>query len=152
MGYTQMDLLPLLQVTSVVGIWGISFCLFLLPATIAAVLTGHGSGGDRMRLAIAVAVFLAAVDIYGSWRLASTPVPQYTVKVGLMATGVDTTFPHDDSTALELFRDYSGKVDGLAAQGPKSSSCRRKSLSYPIKPPTKWMRCMRLPQREPRRA
>jgi apolipoprotein N-acyltransferase len=34
-----------------------------------------------------------------------------------MATGVDTTFPHDDSAALALFRDYSGKVDGLAAQG-----------------------------------
>jgi apolipoprotein N-acyltransferase len=117
MGYTQMDLLPLLQVTSVVGIWGISFCLFLLPATIAAVLSGHGSVRDRRRLAIAAAVFLAAVDSYGSWRLASTPAPQYSVKVGLMATGVDTTFPHDDSAALALFRDYSGKVDGLAAQG-----------------------------------
>jgi apolipoprotein N-acyltransferase-like protein len=36
MGYTQMDLLPLLQVTSVVGIWGVSFCLFLLPAATLA--------------------------------------------------------------------------------------------------------------------
>jgi apolipoprotein N-acyltransferase len=101
----------------VVGIWGVSFCLFLLPAAIAAVLSGRGSGRDRTRLAIAVAVFLAAVDGYGSWRLASTPAPQYSVKVGLMATGVDTTFPHDDSAALALFRDYSEKVDGLAAQG-----------------------------------
>src|SRR5215471_4222939 len=117
LGYTQMDLLPLLQVTSVVGIWGISFCIFLLPATIAAVLGRHGSVRDRTRLAIAVAALLAAVDIYGSWRLASTPVPRYTMKVSLMATGVDTTFPHNDSAALELFRDYSGKVDGLAAQG-----------------------------------
>ena len=117
LGYTQMDLLPLLQVTSVVGIWGVSFCLFLLPATIAAVLSGHGSVRDRTRLAIAVAVLLAGVDIYGYARLASTPVPRYTMKVGLMATGVHTAFPHEDSTALELFRDYSGKVDDLATQG-----------------------------------
>jgi len=119
MGYTQMDLLPLLQVTSVVGIWGISFCLFLLPATVAAVLSRQGSARGRTRLAIAVAVFLAAVDGYGSWRLASTPVPQYTVKVGLMATGVDTTFPHDDNTALQLFHEYSDKADSLVAQGAK---------------------------------
>src|SRR5262249_15478762 len=43
--------------------------------------------------------------------------PQNSVKVGLMATGVNTTFPHDDSTAMALFSDYSEKVDGLAAQG-----------------------------------
>jgi len=117
MAYTQMDLLPMLQVTSVVGIWGISFCLFLLPATIAAVLSRQGSARDRTRLAMAVAVFLVAVDGYGSWRLVSSPAPQSTVKVGLMATGVDTTFPHDDSTALGLFRYYSDKADSLAAQG-----------------------------------
>jgi apolipoprotein N-acyltransferase len=34
-----------------------------------------------------------------------------------MATGVDTTFPHDDSTALGLFRDYADKADSLTAQG-----------------------------------
>jgi apolipoprotein N-acyltransferase len=101
----------------VLGIWGISFCLFLLPATIAAVLSWQGSARDRRRLAIAVAVFLAAVDGYGSWRLASNPAPEYSVKVGLIATGVDTTFPHDDSTALALFRHYSDQVDSLAAQG-----------------------------------
>src|SRR5579862_7191930 len=28
LGYTQMDLLPVIQVASLVGIWGISFCVF----------------------------------------------------------------------------------------------------------------------------
>jgi apolipoprotein N-acyltransferase len=117
MGYTQMDLLPLLQVTSVVGIWGISFCLFLVPATIAAVLSCVGSTRDRTRLATTVAFLLLAVDGYGSWRLASAPVPQHTLKVGLIATGVDTTFPDDDVAALGLFRDYSDRVDSLVARG-----------------------------------
>jgi apolipoprotein N-acyltransferase len=116
MGYTQMDFLPVLQVTSLVGIWGISFCLCLLPATIAAVLSGQGSRREKTRLAIAATAFLAAVAGYGSWRLIFTPQPEYSVKVGLMATGVDTTFPRD-TAALELLRDYSDKANVLAAQG-----------------------------------
>lgn len=119
MGYTQMDFLPVLQVTSLAGIWGISFCLFLLPATIAAVLSRQGSALERTRLAIAVAVFLAAVFGFGSWRLLSTPAPEHLAEVGLMATGVDTTFPHDDTTALELLHTYSDKAVSLAAQGAR---------------------------------
>ena len=117
MGYSQMDFLLGLQVTSLVGIWGISFCLFLLPATIAAVLSRQGSALERTRLAIAVAVFLAALAAYGAWRLISTPTAEHTVKVGLMATGVDTPFPRDQSAALELLHSYSEKAVSLAAQG-----------------------------------
>jgi apolipoprotein N-acyltransferase len=116
LGYSQMDFLPVLQVTSLVGIWGISFCLFLLPATIAAALSRQGSARGRRRLAIAVAVFLAAVVAYGACRLISTPVA-HSVKVGLMATGTGTTFPHDDASALELLDAYSKKAVSLAAQG-----------------------------------
>jgi len=116
-GYTQMDFLPVLRVTSLVGIWGISFCLFLLPATIAAVLSRQDCVLQRTRLAIAVGVFLAAVAAYGFWRLIFTPAPEHSVKVGLMATGVDTTFPLDDNTALRLLHDYSDKALSLATQG-----------------------------------
>ncbi len=117
MGYTQMDFLPVLQVTSLVGIWGISFCLFLFPATIAAVLSRQGNMRKRARLASAAGVFFAVVLGFGVWRLASTPRPQHSVKVGLMATGVDTPFARDDSHALRLLQDYSEKARNLAAQG-----------------------------------
>ena len=50
LGYTQMDFLPVLQVTSVAGIWGITFCLFLLPATIAAVLNQPGNAAGLVAL------------------------------------------------------------------------------------------------------
>jgi len=90
LGYTQMDFLQVLQVTSLVGIWGITFCLFLLPATIAAVLNRPGTMSQKRRLAAAAGVFLALVIGYGSWRLIFTPAPKHSVKVGLMATGVNT--------------------------------------------------------------
>jgi apolipoprotein N-acyltransferase len=117
MGYSQMDFLPVLQLTSLTGIWGISFCLLLFPATIAAVLSRAGSRLERRHLATAAAVFLGAVIGYGVWRLISTPAPEHSVIAGFTATGVDTPFPHDDSTALELFRNYAIKAQGLAAQG-----------------------------------
>jgi apolipoprotein N-acyltransferase len=117
LGYTQMDCLPVLQVASVLGIWGISFCLLLLPATIAATLGGYGSARERTRIAIVVAVILGAVVGFGSWRLISTPRPERSIKVALMTTGVDTPFPRDDSTALTLLRNYSEKAASLAAQG-----------------------------------
>jgi len=117
MGYTQMDFLPVVQMTSVVGIWGISFCLFLLPATIAALFSRQGSPRGRARLALATAAFFAATLGFGVWRLASTPAPRHSVKVGLMATGIDTPFARDDGGALQLLRNYSEKARDLAAQG-----------------------------------
>jgi len=88
LGYTQMDFLPVLQVTSVAGIWGITFCLFLLPATIAVVLNQARAVSRKNRLATAAGAFLGLVIGWGSWRVVSTPAPQHTVRVGLMATSL----------------------------------------------------------------
>jgi apolipoprotein N-acyltransferase len=96
---------------------GITFCLFLLPATIAAVLNQPGTVSQKKRLVTAAGGFLALVIGWGSWRVMSTPAPEHSVSVGLMATGVDTMFPHDDATALRLLQDYSDKAASLAARG-----------------------------------
>ncbi len=36
--YSQMNLLPILQIASITGIWGISFSIFIFAATVAALL------------------------------------------------------------------------------------------------------------------
>jgi apolipoprotein N-acyltransferase len=117
MAYTQMDFLPVLQASSLAGIWGITFCLFLLPATIAAVLSQNGTVTQKKRLAAAVGAFLALVIGWGFWRLRFTPALENSVKIGLIATGTDTTFPRDDASALKLLQEYSDKTASLAAQG-----------------------------------
>jgi len=116
-GYTQMDFLPVLQVASLAGIWGITFCLFLLPAAIAATLSPMGTASQKKRLATAVGASLTLIIGWGSWRLTATPEPEHSVKAGLMASGVDTIFPHYDAAALKLLQDYSERTAGLAAQG-----------------------------------
>ena len=42
LAYTQMDFLPLIQIASVTGLWGISFVVFLFAGTVAALVSGAG--------------------------------------------------------------------------------------------------------------
>jgi apolipoprotein N-acyltransferase len=118
LGYTQMNFLPLLQLASVTGIWGISFCLFLLPATVAAVLSYQGTGRQKRILAVAVGAIFAAVIGYGAWRLSTNPATR-PVKIGL--AGINPTALYQGrETALDLIREYSGQIGMLAAQGAQA--------------------------------
>ncbi|MGH9703214.1 MAG: nitrilase-related carbon-nitrogen hydrolase [Candidatus Acidiferrales bacterium] len=120
LGYSQMNFLPVLQVVSLTGIWGISFCLFLFPAAVAALLGRPAGKLQRIRLAATAGGFLLAVLAYGSLRLISSPVKNSSVKAGLMATNVPgDLLPEDDGSALKLLRKYLEHVDELAAQGAR---------------------------------
>ncbi len=114
LGYTQMDCLPVLQIVSVTGIWGISFCLFLAPVAIAVLVSRTGGPVARMRLAGAVAVILAAVLSYGFWRLGSTTPTGEFVTVALAASDI---LPASSDAGARLVHDYADKIDALAAQG-----------------------------------
>src|SRR5271169_4148520 len=54
--YSQMNFLPILQLASVTGIWGISFCVFLFAATVSALLSGHNVRGRNDKRVPAVVV------------------------------------------------------------------------------------------------
>lgn len=118
LGYTQMDCLPVLQLVSLVGIWGISFCLFLVPATIAALLSQQASRAGRKTVAVMTVAVFAGVFLYGIWRLTFTPTVEHSVNVGLLATDARQFrgFPQDDETALDLLRLYLDQVTGLRAR------------------------------------
>jgi apolipoprotein N-acyltransferase len=117
LGYSQMNFLPVLQMASLAGIWGISFCLFLFPAAVAAIFSGQGSKTQRMSLAATVGGLFVAVIAYGSLRVAATPANAPSVKVALMASDAGDIFPQDDAAALKLLREYSEQVEQLAGLG-----------------------------------
>ena len=115
--YSQMDFLPILQIASVTGIWGISFCIFLFAATIAALLS-VGSVPAKARLAIVVSVLLACVLGFGVWRLATTPKNSPTLKVALIASDEagnlqPTTFGQEQA----VYGRYAEQMKALAGQG-----------------------------------
>ncbi|GAA1287127.1 apolipoprotein N-acyltransferase [Planotetraspora silvatica] len=76
LAYTQADFLPVLQTASVTGVWGITFLLLFVPASIAVL---------RPRAAVVSAVLVALTLGHGFVRLA-TPADTGGRKVALVAT------------------------------------------------------------------
>jgi uncharacterized protein len=67
-GYTQMDWLPVFHVTSLAGIWGISFSLFLLPSSIAVMLSERGNKAQTLKVLASVLFgFLAVAVLHRLW-------------------------------------------------------------------------------------
>ena len=116
-GYSQMNFLPIVQIASVTGIWGISFCMFLGAAT-AAVVFSSGANSGKLPVAIAACFFLGCVFGYGMWRLAATPKNSPTVKVALMASSAKGNFfaPSPEQLHGVLAR-YADAMKPLAGQG-----------------------------------
>jgi apolipoprotein N-acyltransferase len=118
LGYTQMNFLPILQIASLTGIWGISFSLLLFPATLAALWTIPGQARQKKLLAAGAGVFLLAVLGFGEWRLHS-PVTANSVKVALIASDLpQNTLPTTQEDSMRLLHDYANEVDKVSSQQP----------------------------------
>jgi apolipoprotein N-acyltransferase len=114
MGYSQVDFLPLLQITSLAGLWGVAFLVTLVPSAIA--VGWHRRDWSAMVPALTVTL---AVLAYGAVRLRSAP-EQPTVRVGLAATdhGIeDAAFTRAPAEALAVAKAYAGRIGRVASQG-----------------------------------
>lgn len=113
LGYTQIDVLPLIQIAAVTGIWAISFTVFLFAGTVSALTA---PSGNKIRLVIVAAGFYVAVFGYGTYRLYATPAAP-TVKAGLISDdAADPLFPYGQKT-VALAQAYANQVPAMVAQG-----------------------------------
>ena len=120
LAYTQMNFLPLIQVASVTGLWGISFVVFLFAGAVAALFSGAGKPWPRRALAITVGLIVCAVVGYGEWRLQSNPSAER-VTVTLIAKDVPMSlYLGSEEQALELLREYADQVRGLTPAGTQA--------------------------------
>ena len=114
LAYSQTDVLPLLQIASVTGLWGVTFMVTLVPSAIAV------AWSRRSVRALAPALAFACMVLgYGVVRL-QTPPRQPEVRVGLAATdrGIFPAFDTDDpAVALAVAHAYANRIARLAAQG-----------------------------------
>ncbi|MEU4404126.1 hypothetical protein AB0F88_06340 [Streptosporangium sp. NPDC023963] len=97
LAYTQADFLPVLQTASVTGVWGITFLLLFVPASVAVL---------RPRAAVVSGVLVALTLGHGLVRLA-TPADTGGRKVALVAT----------DASEDLVRRYGEAVDTAVARG-----------------------------------
>jgi apolipoprotein N-acyltransferase len=118
LAYTQLRFLPMLQLASITGPWGISFLLLLFPTAIAAAFyLRRDSAARRMRVVVPVLAILGIVLIFGAVRL-SAPRPSQTIKVGLLATDRVEVAPAGAGME-QLVRDYAEQAARLAEQGAR---------------------------------
>jgi apolipoprotein N-acyltransferase len=114
-----MHFLPILQLASITGIWGITFCMFLFASAVGVLLSRNGRIGKR-NFAITVVIFFAIILGFGTWRLHSTPPEENTVKVGLLVSDLRQnilTEKHADT--IRLMHDYAAEAEKLAARGAR---------------------------------
>jgi len=118
LAYSQMNFLPILQVASITGIWGISFCVLLLPATLAALIGIPNQSRQKKWLVGGVAILLLAVYGYGAWRLRAQPGFN-SIPVALIASDLpQNMLPTTQEDALRLLREYAQQIDALASSHP----------------------------------
>lgn len=118
LAYTQERFLPMLQVASLTGPWGISFLLLLFPSAVAAGLYLRRTSPRSALLTLGLATGLvAAAIVFGAVRL-TVPTPAETIKVGLLDTD-KVEFAADAPKMQELIQSYAAHAETLARQGAK---------------------------------
>jgi apolipoprotein N-acyltransferase len=118
LAYTQLDLLPVLQLASLTGPWGLTFLVLAFPAALAAAWHVRGTRRRAAGIAGAAVAAIALVVAFGSVRLAlESSRPR--VKVGLIASDPPASPDVADEGAptAALLDAYAGHAAALAAQG-----------------------------------
>ena len=118
LAYTQERFLPMLQLASLTGPWGISFLLLLFPSAVAAGLYLRRMSPRSALLTVGLSTgVVAAAIVFGAARL-TVPMSSETIKVGLLDTD-KVEFAADPPEMRELIESYASHAEALAHQGAK---------------------------------
>ena len=108
LAYTQAAVRPIVQLTSLTGIWGVTYLLIAVPIAVAA------------RSRAAAACLLAFLITTGGWFLSRPAEQPGTVPVGLVALEqTDDGLPLDQPSGQELLARYRPRVESLISRGAK---------------------------------
>jgi apolipoprotein N-acyltransferase len=113
LAYTQANVLPVLQIVSVTGIWGVTFVVLLVPSAAAAAISARERGQRWWQPTVAAATALALVLGYGALRLNSSHAASGE-RVALLASDreIDLT-PVESPAGQDLLGAYVGGVQAL---------------------------------------
>jgi apolipoprotein N-acyltransferase len=118
LGYSQMNFPPILQIASITGIWGISFCVLLFSATIGALVSSTDRTSKRL-VAAGAGLFFVCVFCFGAWRLRFTPASP-TIKAGLIASDIPGNLFPKQGAAIPVFEHYAAYIHSLASEGAQA--------------------------------
>lgn len=116
--YSQMDALPVIQGAAVTGLWGVSFLVLLLPATLAARLTPTAPRRGRTLAAGITLLLVAAACGYGIWRLAAPATGSLRIGLVSLEKPIRPALDSADGQALETR--YVAAIRRLVAAGARA--------------------------------
>jgi apolipoprotein N-acyltransferase len=116
LAYTQERFLPIMQVASLTGPWGITFLLLLFPSAVASgvYLSLRKFPEARLVLGSAFAVLAVAI-LFGAIRL-TVPISQHNISVGLLDTDI-VVFAEQAAEMQGLVKSYAEQAEKLARAG-----------------------------------
>jgi apolipoprotein N-acyltransferase len=117
LAYAQANCLPLIQIASVTGLWGISFIVFLFAGAVAALLSGAGTMSRRSALALTVGLLICAVLLFGGWRLQANPSPKSVVVTLIAKDTPMNVYLGSEEQALESLGEYAAEVRRVTPAG-----------------------------------
>lgn len=116
LAYSQSDVLPVLQITSLFGVGGVLFLISLIPSTLALAIA-YGRELRNGWIAYATAIVLLVTSIgYGVVRLRH-PVDGKETTFGLIAVDDPIGLKASEGYSSNILREYDRGVASLAGQG-----------------------------------
>jgi apolipoprotein N-acyltransferase len=112
LSYSQMNCLPLLQLASITGIWGIGFCVLFFSSALAQLIALRRLPAS---IAFTAAAVFVAVFAFGTLRLTNTPDGR-SIKIGLAASD-QRPLLGNEAKAAAITDAYVTAIDHLAKQG-----------------------------------
>jgi apolipoprotein N-acyltransferase len=117
LGNSQVTILPVAQLASVLGVYGLSALVALVNAALAfALLT---SGAARIRAVGAVALALVALGMWGSWRVAEGSLTRdgVPIRIGLVQGNVAQEDKWNPREARRIFTTHVAMTRDLVRRG-----------------------------------
>ncbi|MEU4474513.1 nitrilase-related carbon-nitrogen hydrolase [Micromonospora sp. NPDC023888] len=125
LAYTQADVRPVIQVTALTGVWGVTYLLLAVPIALAAVLGGVrpirvGRLADPRRALACLLALLVSTGAWSAWSLSRSPQPAAPLTVGLVALRQpEDGLPIDEPVGRDLLTRYVPRVAGLVDRGAR---------------------------------
>ena len=119
LGYSQVTVLPIAQLASVVGVYGLSALLALVSAALVVAADRSALAMPKFASLAAVLALVVGVATWGSRRLAAGPLTREgeTVRVGLIQGNVDQGIKWDPARASSIFDQYIARTRQAIFQG-----------------------------------
>ena len=117
LGNSQVTVLPVAQLASVLGVYGLSALVALINAAIAyALLT---TGAARFKALAATAALLVGVGVWGAWRIGDSSLTRQgtPIRVGLVQGNIEQTLKWRPEAARAIFTTYISMTRDVVRRG-----------------------------------